>query len=610
MAIQPRPTPGTTFGATLGTLGGTTSFALNDPGFAFGGCMQVATTVARNAIPVPNLQNGMLVWVEATDTYYKLRPTWPGGILSVDGDWEVAIGPGAGVNGSGTAQQVTVWTGASTIGGSSDFTRPTATGLVNNNQGFSTNFNVNVERWVSTTGSDSNDGATSLTPWLTLEHALEQCPKLGSGRYLIHVANGTYANTAFTIPAFAGNLDFGEGFENYIYIQGNSGSPSSVVFQNTAAIMCYHNQPNVYLAIEGVRFEGDPAQAGIQQTSGTTRLINCQMDNYETFAQVSNSAEMILDGTITATDTSRIIYNYFGYTELNADITQTPPNPLTLTPFVVYSYGGVVTHRSGNVTMTCPALAAQGGLFYFDSTQYLFGSSSTFTINDGDSFMYCENSIGRSGNGNGIYVNAGNALFSLIGNSNFIDGSGTLWRSDSSGALVIPMTTGARFTSANFAETGTLPGPFIVRNDIVTYARYDNPANYYACADDNRYVDVTTFTCLGVLPQGGTTMLIGPAGISTAEQYIKIVERPEQLLGIRVYTGVPNGAAHTDTYYAYVNAASSGLSVSLTNTNTNSATAASIIPLSAGDRISVRCTSDAATAAENITVAILTRKRL
>lgn len=124
MAIQTRPTAGTTFGATLGTLGGTTSFALNDPRASFGGCMQVATTAARNAIEIPFLQNGMIVWVEADDTYYKLRPTWPGGVLSTDPDWETFVGPGGAISGGGTVPCIPYW-GTSTTLLSNIFFHPT-----------------------------------------------------------------------------------------------------------------------------------------------------------------------------------------------------------------------------------------------------------------------------------------------------------------------------------------------------------------------------------------------------------------------------------------------------------------------------------------------------
>ena len=567
-----------------------------------------ANIAARDAITSGQRYEGLWCYVVDSDgggtpATYQLQ----NGITN--SDW-VLIGSGAAITGSGAVNRLAIWTTPSALTSNANLSFPTTTQLLRSENGVATNFNVNVERWVATTGSDSNDGATALTPWLTLEHAMQQCPKLGSGRYLIHVANGTYANTAFSVPAFESNLDFGEGFSTFIHIQGDPGTPSNVVLQNTAAIMGYHNQPNVILFIEGVRFEGDPAQVGLQVTAGILRMSDCEIDNYQVFAQNSDMGQFITDSTITLTDTYTLVLNRFGSVQLNSDIIHTPPTPLTSDPITVTSYGGVVVHRTGDITMTCPALAAQGALFYFDNTQFLLGQNSVFTVNDGDAFMYCENSIGKSGDGNAVYVNSGNSLFSLIGNSNFIDGTNTLWRSNSSLTFVIPMSTGARFTSPNFTEAGTLPGPFIAGNDLVTYVNYQNPVNYYAASDDNRYVDVSTFTCLGVLPQGGSLMLIGPAGISSAEQYIKTVERTEQLLGIRVYTGVANGAAHTDTYFAYVNGASSGLSVALTNTATNSATAASLITLSAGDRISVRCTSDAATAAENITVEVLTRKRL
>lgn len=65
--------------------------------------------------------------------------------------------------------------------------------------------------FVSTTGSDSNDGLTALTPFLTIQKAIESIPILAPGVITITCAAGTYAQSAvLTMPevlAKSGNTD-------------------------------------------------------------------------------------------------------------------------------------------------------------------------------------------------------------------------------------------------------------------------------------------------------------------------------------------------------------------------------------------------------------------
>lgn len=71
--------------------------------------------------------------------------------------------------------------------------------------------NGSVTYYVSTTGSNSNDGLTAGTPFLTIQKAIDTIPVLAPGIITINIAAGTYAQSAvITLPevlAKSGNTD-------------------------------------------------------------------------------------------------------------------------------------------------------------------------------------------------------------------------------------------------------------------------------------------------------------------------------------------------------------------------------------------------------------------
>ena len=76
--------------------------------------------------------------------------------------------------------------------------------------------------YVSTTGSDSNDGLTVDTPFLTIQHALDQLENLDLSKWsmYISIADGTYAgDIVLDVPSIGG---FG------IFLVGNVSTPANV----------------------------------------------------------------------------------------------------------------------------------------------------------------------------------------------------------------------------------------------------------------------------------------------------------------------------------------------------------------------------------------------
>jgi parallel beta-helix repeat protein len=68
-----------------------------------------------------------------------------------------------------------------------------------------------TNRYVATNGSDSNNGTSPSTPWLTIQHANDSVPIAGT---CINVAPGTYTSGAITIN-HGGNLASADGYVVY-----------------------------------------------------------------------------------------------------------------------------------------------------------------------------------------------------------------------------------------------------------------------------------------------------------------------------------------------------------------------------------------------------------
>ncbi len=116
--------PGIVLGGAAVPTDSADTYPVTDPQWGLGGLRTVATIADRNAIPVPRLQRLMFVGVEADGTTYRLKNSWPGGVLSVDADWEpYAITPGGA---SWTPQGVTTATVGGIASGTNLGTSPVA----------------------------------------------------------------------------------------------------------------------------------------------------------------------------------------------------------------------------------------------------------------------------------------------------------------------------------------------------------------------------------------------------------------------------------------------------------------------------------------------------
>lgn len=91
-----------------------------------------------------------------------------------------------------------------------------------------------TDLYVATTGNDSNDG-TSASPFATITHALSAIPLLVNDAFVIHLADGTYAEGI----AIAGRLS---ALPNSITILGNTSTPANVQLSGSVTYPAFRNQ--------------------------------------------------------------------------------------------------------------------------------------------------------------------------------------------------------------------------------------------------------------------------------------------------------------------------------------------------------------------------------
>ncbi|HZZ80045.1 MAG TPA: hypothetical protein VFE62_16145 [Gemmataceae bacterium] len=143
---------------------------------------------------------------------------------------------------------------------------------------------ANTSFYVATTGSDSNNGLASGTPWATLQHAanyIQQNVDLGGFTATINVANGTYSSgVTFTGP-FTG--------AGTVALLGNTGSPSSCII-STSAADCIKGSNSADLVVGGFKLSAASSGNGLFATSSAQVSVTGAME----YGSVSSSNSQIV----------------------------------------------------------------------------------------------------------------------------------------------------------------------------------------------------------------------------------------------------------------------------------------------------------------------------
>lgn len=573
-----------------------------------GGWRTVPTTADRNAIPLPRLERGMAVTVQADAITYRLRETWPGVSAPVDADWEVIMGPGPGITGSGSPDSIALWTSSTALGANIFFIRSNSTSIVSNNQGFSSDYDVDVERFIDPAGSNSNSGTSSgpSNAWLTPAYAIAQCQQLGPGRYIIHCAPGTYSSVSFDVPNILSRGLDSSSLLSIIQFEGDQGAPATVIFENTSGTMIYAAATTTTLRLHGLTLQGNTSnnRTAINQISGKIIIRNCNFNNYFTGINGSGFSEVKIEAPVSFTETYFAFSGQGLFVNAVSQITHTSPSP-SLQPPTTFSIinGSLMFGLGQTYSLTCPVGAQIGQLIYGRGTFINFGQLNTFQSNDAECLYDIDSCPNTEGNGN-VYM-ANEALsYCKIKNCAIYNSPASQWWATAFAPEGVKLYDQGIFYSDIVLALGTPPIGSL-QDYMTSYVQYQVSPTYKTFGLDNRYTEKYTFTTPGELPQGYSGTNLTPQGVSSSPYYIYIAEQYSEIIGIRVFTGTPNGAAHTDTYTVAINGTPSALTATLTNTDTGNNTGA--IPMTTGQRASIIFTSDIATEAENITVQILVR---
>jgi hypothetical protein len=127
-----------------------------------------------------------------------------------------------------------------------------------------TKISTNLTLYVSTTGSDSNNGLTSGTAFATLQHAWNVL----SGNYNLNGYTGTIqlANGTYTAGLSASQMPVGvQGGQ--VSIVGNAGTPSSVII-NVTGITSFVFIGAINIFLNGMTIEETTSGSGISATNG------------------------------------------------------------------------------------------------------------------------------------------------------------------------------------------------------------------------------------------------------------------------------------------------------------------------------------------------------
>lgn len=232
-----------------------------------------------------------------------------------------------------------------------------------------TTLNANLNLYVSTTGSDSNNGLTSGTAFLTIQKAINTCYQYNLNGYTItiNVALGTYTGAISVIAPFIG--------DGSVILLGNTTTPTNYILSTSSTTITVKNSGSI-LNIEGFEITTSVGN-GIYATRGGQVNVIGNM-NYGACAGFQNVADD--GGKIYLSTNYTISGNALGHYVLNDAganivITGSPTVTLSGTPAFTNFVSG-----SGASTLNAIGITFSGS-----ATGQRFNISQNTVVNTGTS---------------------------------------------------------------------------------------------------------------------------------------------------------------------------------------------------------------------------------
>ncbi len=178
----------------------------------------------------------------------------------------------------------------------------------------------------SSTGSDSNNGLTSITPFLTIQKAFDTIASIDLSLYTVTVqlADGTYTESSFAPSVVYSGLGAITGDIPRIIIKGNTSVPENVILSGDAPVTT--EAVNVPVHFEGVYYTGG---FGINSYRSNVTFANVNF-GCQTHISVDRESHLVATGnyTISSGADYHVIADNGSFVDISNGITVT----LTGTP--------------------------------------------------------------------------------------------------------------------------------------------------------------------------------------------------------------------------------------------------------------------------------------
>lgn len=512
-----------------------------------------------------------------------------GDFLKLTGATEV------GSLGLGIANTLAIWTGANTQSANPNLTINPLTAVLQSFSGYAVIGTLTVTRYVDPVGgNNANTGLSAPSAWADINYALSQAPLLLTGIYRIEVAAGTLSQNILTTN-FIGKANDATYGGSVIYINGAGVGVTNLT--SVAGANITHNNNNVSLVLDNLTFQNTAAQTGIRAINSNLFLRDVNFDSCIQALSFSG-ARVLWDGSGPSTISNNVnnCINTANGSSLIVSKSLTFTNFATIA-IAANSYGFVILSGSAyNFT------GAGGGA----AAAFQPSTGATISIGTVGGAINVTNVISpyKSINGGVIFQGSANTITL----TNCTGGWGQVSEDSFFGEVLANTYIAAGTTPTSYVTEGTsyFSSPSSIFDTSTGWTRLYNAFTTEKFGTDFRYKSYAQGLHVGALPAGATNYFSLNGLVSTIVP-LKGIDAIGHIDFFQVISRVGNGAAHTDTYTVFVNGVATALVVAITNGTTGSATSPEIL-VNAGDYVSVRCVSDAATAAQDVYVQVGIRR--
>jgi len=463
--------------------------------------------------------------------------------------------------------------------------------------------------YVSTTGSDANNGESVGSPFLTIQKAINVAGStIHGGEVIINIADGTYNENLLAKDLIGSKGDVVRG-NSVVTLLGNTALPSNVIIigdNTTLGTFKQINTSTVYI-LDGLDIRSNSATSSaaihVDHSVLYIRALNVSAAGFAVFAR--NAAHVEVENVATG-GTYAVTSN--GFTALECSLINIRKN-LTITGFI----------------SICLSAGINSLINYLPPA----GSTSTFTADPATKAFVCFQAsqfsvISCAVTGAGVINimditrSANSDVIRLINNGQaFFNGGGTSTVNITNASHTATIAENSYYTEANsftWVHAGYSPNyridPGSMDEGINAFSGATLSGFEFATANkygsDFRYTNPVRGTHTGVLPLGVTVFMTNDQSQSVYYP-LYIAQQDEMIDKLEVSMGTGNGAAHTDTFTVVKNAVDTTMTLAITNAATGS-TLVNPVTLAAGDTVGIKIATDAATLGANVNTQLAIRK--